>query len=53
MKTIGKMSNDELLVKFECLLIRFCKEDDFGLSTDKTNEEIELIKAEIIRRIER
>lgn len=53
MKTIGKMSNEELLVKFECLMIRFVKEDDFGLNTDKTNEEIEDVKAEIFKRMKR
>lgn len=51
MKAIDKMSNEELLVKFECLMIRFVKEDDLGLNTDKTNEQIELIKEEIMKRI--
>lgn len=46
-----KMSNEDLLIKFESLVIRFVKEDDFGLDVTKTNEQIETVKDEILRRI--
>ena len=50
-KDISKMENEELLVGYESLMIRFVKEDDMGLNTDKTNEQIETIKYEILKRI--
>lgn len=49
-KDISKMENEELLVWYESLMIRFVKEDDLGLNTDKTNEQIETIKWEILKR---
>ena len=51
MKNVTKMSNEDLLVAYESLVIRFCKEDDFGVNTDKTNMQIELIKDEILTRL--
>ena len=50
-KDFTKMSHEELLVNYESLIIRFCKEDDMGYNTDKTNEQIETVKDEILRRI--
>lgn len=50
-KDFTKMSHEELLVNLESLLIKFCKEDDMGYNTDKTNEQIETVKSEILRRI--
>lgn len=51
MKDISKMENEELLVWYESLMIRFVKEDDMKLNTDKTNEQIETVKWEILKRI--
>ena len=53
MKDISKMENEELLVWYESLMIRFVKEDDMGYNTDKTNEQIETIKAEILKRFKK
>lgn len=50
-RCIRIMDIEELLVNYESLLIRFVKEDDMNLDTTRTNEEIERIKDEIIRRI--
>ena len=50
-KCLSFMSIEDLLVNYESLLMRFCKEDDMGLSTDKTEDEIDFIKEEICRRI--
>lgn len=47
----SEMSNEDLLIKLESLVIRFVKEDDFGLDVTKTNEQIETVKDEILRRI--
>lgn len=51
MKNVTRMSHEELLINLESLVIRFCKEDDMGYNTDKTNEQIETVKDEILRRI--
>lgn len=51
MKNVTIMENEELLINLESLFIRFVKEDDMGYNTDKTNEQIETIKAEILRRL--
>ena len=51
MKNVTKMSHEDLLIKFESLVIRFVKEDDFGLDVTRTNEEIELVKDEILTRL--
>lgn len=50
-KDFTRMSHEELLVNLESLIIRFVKEDDMGYNTDKTNEQIETVKSEILRRI--
>lgn len=50
-KDFTRMTNEELLVQYESLMIRFVKEDDMGYNTDKTNEQIETVKDEILRRI--
>lgn len=50
-KDFTRMSHEELLINLESLIIRFCKEDDMGYCTDKTNEQIETVKSEILRRI--
>ena len=42
---------EDLLVNLESLLIKFCKEDDMNLDTTRTNEQIETVKSEILRRI--
>ena len=47
-KDFTKMSHEELLVNLESLVIRFVKEDDMGYNTDKTNEQIETVKDEIL-----
>ena len=51
MKNVTKMENEELLIQYESLMIRFVKEDDLGLNVDKTNMEIETVKDEILRRL--
>lgn len=51
MKNVTRMSHEELLINLESLVIRFVKEDDMGYNTDKTNEQIETVKDEILRRI--
>ena len=51
MKDFSKMGNEELLVQYESLVIRFVKEDDMGYCTDKTNEQIETVKWEILKRL--
>lgn len=51
MKNVTKMENEELLIQYESLMIRFVKEDDMGLNVDKTNMEIETVKDEILRRL--
>lgn len=50
-KCLSYMTIEDLLVNYESLIMRFCKEDDFGLSTDKTEDEIEFIKEEIYKRV--
>lgn len=50
-KCLSCMTIEDLLVNYESLIIRFCKEDDFGLSTDKTEDEIDFIKEEICKRV--
>ena len=50
-KDFTKMSHEELLIQYESLMIKFVKEDDFGLDVTKTNEQIETVKDEILRRI--
>ena len=51
MKNVTKMENEELLIQYESLMIRFVKEDDLGLNVDRTNMEIETVKDEILRRL--
>ena len=51
MKDFSKMGNEELLVQYESLVIRFVKEDDMNLDTTRTNEQIETIKWEILKRL--
>lgn len=51
MKNVTKMSHEELLIQYESLMIRFVKEDDMGLNTDKTNMQIEEVKDEILTRL--
>ena len=50
-KDFTRMTNEDLLVNLESLLIKFCKEDDMNLDTTRTNEQIETVKDEILRRI--
>ena len=50
-KDFTRMTNEDLLINLESLVIRFVKEDDMGMNTDKTNEQIETVKSEILRRI--
>ena len=50
-KCLSFMSIEDLLVNYESLLMRFCKEDDMGLNTDTTEDEIDFIKEEICRRV--
>lgn len=50
-KDFTRMTNEDLLVNLESLIIKFVKEDDFGLDVTKTNEQIETVKDEILRRI--
>lgn len=51
MKNVTKMSHEELLIQYESLMIRFVKEDDMGLNTDKTNMQIEEVKDELLKRL--
>ena len=51
MKNVTRMTNEELLVQYESLMIRFVKEDDMNLDTTRTNEQIETVKDELLKRI--
>ena len=45
------MSKEELLIQYETLLIKFIKEDDAGLNTDKTEAKLDAIKKLILERM--
>lgn len=51
MKNVTRMTNEELLVQYESLMIRFVKEDDMNLDTTRTNEQIETVKDELLKRL--
>lgn len=51
MKNVTRMTNEELLVQYESLMIRFVKEDDMNLDTTLTNEQIETVKDELLKRL--
>lgn len=51
MKNVTRMTNEELLVQYESLMIRYVKEDDMNLDTTRTNEQIETVKDELLKRL--
>ena len=51
MKNVTRMSHEELLIQYESLMIRFVKEDDMNLDTTRTNEQIETVKDELLKRL--
>ena len=51
MKNVTRMTNEELLVQYESLMIRFVKENDMNLDTTRTNEQIETVKDELLKRL--